>query len=45
MNDDNRQHWRKDVAGTVATVAYGAGSTFNMAVSGDPSLYKVERVS
>lgn len=45
MNDDNRQHWRKDVAGTVATVAYGAGSTFNLSVSGDPSLYKVERVS
>ena len=45
LNDDNRQHWRKDVAGSVATVGYGAGSTFNMAVSGDPSLYKVERVS
>lgn len=44
MNDDNRQHWRKDIAGTVATVSYGAGQTFNLSVN-DGSLYKVERVS
>jgi len=44
MNDDNRQRWRKDMAGTVATVSYGAGQTFNLSV-GDGSLYKVERVS
>ncbi len=44
MNDDNRQHWRKDMAGTIATVSYGAGQTFNLDVH-DGSLYKVERVS
>lgn len=44
MNDDNRQHWRKDIAGTVATVSYGVGQTFNLSVN-DGSLYKVERVS
>ncbi len=42
-NDDARQHWRKDMAGTVATVAYGAGQTFNLSV-GENTLYKVERV-
>jgi hypothetical protein len=43
LNDDNRQHWRKDIAGTVATVSYGAGQTFNLSVN-DGSLYKVERI-
>jgi len=42
-NDDARQHWRKDITGTVATVAYGAGQTFNLSV-GENTLYKVERV-
>lgn len=44
LNDDNRQHWRKDISGRVATVSYGVGQTFNLSV-GDGSLYKVERVS
>lgn len=44
LNDDNRQHWRKDMTGTVATVSYGVGQTFNLSVN-DGSLYKVERVS
>jgi hypothetical protein len=43
-NDDARQHWRKDMKGTVATIAYGAGQTFNFSV-GENTLYKVERVS
>jgi hypothetical protein len=42
-NDDARQHWRKDIVGTVATIAYGAGQTFNLSV-GENTLYKVERV-
>jgi hypothetical protein len=42
--DDARAHWRKNMTGTVATVAYGAGGTFNLTV-GERILYKVERVS
>jgi hypothetical protein len=44
MNDDMRQHWRKDISGTVATIAYGAGQTYNLTI-GDRVLYKVERLS
>ena len=44
MNDDMRQHWDKNIVGAVATVAYGAGLTFNLSV-GEGVLYKVERVS
>ena len=44
MNDDARQHWSKRILGTVATIAYGAGQTFNFSVD-DGSLYKVERTS
>ena len=43
-NDDAVAHWRKDMNGTVATIAYGAGQTFNLSV-GENTLYKVERVS
>jgi hypothetical protein len=43
-NDDAKAHWRKDMSGTVATIAYGAGQTFNLSV-GENTLYKVERVS
>ena len=43
-NDDNRQHWRKDIAGTVATIGYGVGQTYDLSVN-DGQLYKVERVS
>jgi hypothetical protein len=44
LNDDHRQSWRKDMRGTIVTVSYGAGQTFNASV-GDGNLYKVERVS
>jgi hypothetical protein len=40
MNDDARQRWSKKVIGAVATIAYGAGLTFNLRSSGsaDPHL-------
>jgi len=44
LNDDHRQRWRKDMRGTLVTISYGAGQTFN-ANLGDSNLYKVERVS
>jgi len=44
MNDDARQHWSKKILGTVATIAYGAGLTFNLSV-GEGIVYKVERTS
>ena len=44
MNDDARQHWSKKILGTVATIAYGAGLTFNLSV-GEGTVYKVERTS
>jgi hypothetical protein len=44
MNDDERQHWGGKIVGSVATIAYGAGLTFNFSV-GEGVLYKVERVS
>ena len=43
-NDDARARWSKNMAGTLATVAYGAGDTFNLSV-GEGILYKVHRVS
>ena len=42
--DDNRARWKKDMAGTMATVAYGAGDTYNFSV-GENVVYKVRRVS
>lgn len=42
-HDDNRARWRSDINGTVATIAYGAGSTYNLTV-GEGILYKVRRV-
>ena len=44
MNDDERQHWDRRIVGTVATIAYGAGLTYNLTV-GEGTVYKVERVS
>ncbi|MBV9549681.1 MAG: hypothetical protein JO256_08430, partial [Alphaproteobacteria bacterium] len=43
-DDDQRQSWRKDIVGKVATIAYGIGNTFNFSV-GESQFYKVERVS
>jgi hypothetical protein len=43
-NDDARARWQKDMAGTLATIAYGAGDTFNFSV-GEKIVYKVRRVS
>ena len=42
-NDDVRARWQKSMVGTMATVAYGAGDTFNLTV-GDQTVYKVRRV-
>jgi len=44
MNDDQRQHWDKRILGTVATIAYGAGLTYNLSV-GEGVVYKVQRTS
>ena len=44
MNDDARQHWDKRIIGSVATIGYGAGLTFNLSV-GEGVAYKVERTS
>jgi len=41
--DDNRARWRSDIAGTVVTISYGAGGTYNFTI-GDGVLYKVRRV-
>jgi hypothetical protein len=41
--DDNRARWRSDVVGTVVTISYGAGGTYNFTI-GDGVLYKVRRV-
>jgi hypothetical protein len=43
-NDDVRARWQKNMEGTLATVAYGAGDTFNFSV-GDRDVFKVRRVS
>ncbi len=43
-DDDSRQRWDRGVLGSVATISYGAGLTFNLSV-GEGILYKVERVS
>lgn len=43
-NDDTRARWQKDMTGTLATVAYGAGDTFNFSV-GNRDIFKVRRVS
>jgi hypothetical protein len=43
-NDDARARWYKDMSGTLATVAYGAGDTYNFSI-GDKTVYKVRRIS
>jgi hypothetical protein len=43
-NDDARARWQKNMEGTLATVAYGAGDTYNFSI-GDRDIFKVRRVS
>jgi hypothetical protein len=43
-NDDARARWQKNMEGTLATVAYGAGDTYNFSI-GDRDVFKVRRVS
>jgi len=41
--DDYRARWRDDIEGTVATISYGAGGTYNLTI-GEGVIYKVRRI-